>query len=1302
MKNKKWAKILSALVATSLTMTTLMASINVSATPDTNVNLKDLTVEYVDSPEGIDVDAPRFGWKMDSNLVGAEQTAYQIVVKDADGNLAWDSGKVNSDNSIAVEYASKTPLAPETDYVVSVTSWDNYGNQATADTTFSTGVDGWDDAKWVSPGETDYAVAMMRSPKQTIQNKAVKNAKLYMTALGDYKAYINGQLVESEKGETAFDPGWVNYNNYIQYQTYDVTDYISGTDLVLSAELGRGWYKSRISANGYKGVAIGGEGDLDLAMIGKLVIEYEDGTEQTIATDDTWEYNKNGPIYNHDFYTNGSFDPNATTDPDNFVDGVKWGGEKYDASKEVPGWNLPSFDTTQSEDWNDVRIITYNGDIVSNNGAAVAYYNEENNQYPQTSSFTYKDSEINYSKEEGGTSEHVLGEVVRHNVDLMKEEVTIQPGERLIVNLGQNMAGVLETTMEAEPGTTVVFSHAEMLNDGNKNPTMPRGGSTGPDGTIYTASLRGEKTAVYKFGEEAEVTYRPDFTFFGFQYVQITATKPVTIKNVVGVPITSATKQTGNITTNNADLNQLFSNVLWSQRSNFLSIPTDCPQRNERCGWTGDVQLFAGTGTFNFDSVAFLQNYQAICDDQAASYNDLYTAVMPAQQGYGKNVSSGWSDVGIVLPWTLYQQTGDISIIEESFDQMDAYMDAIGPNGEGYNENWYGDWVSLQACSIQYLNLCYRAYDAQLMAKMAEALGYQEKVDKYNQIFDETKAFFFEKYVAENGDILSATADGKSEGDTYHTEYVDNSQTAISWALKLGFYKDEAHRQYIISKLLESIKNEDGSFRPGYAEDTLAVGFLGLNVILPSLSGNGQREYAYKLLQQNQFPSWLYSVEQGATSIWERWNSYSKENSFMEPGMNSFNHFSFGACLEWMYQEMAGISRDEANPGFKHIDLTPSIDTTGGINDVQASYDSYYGVIESGWTAENGKLTTYNTTVPANTTATLYLPVEASAVENFTNITGIEFTGMTIHNDMEVASFRVAAGSYNFAVNDGVLTVSLADGYVPAVETNKTILNDVIDYADAQMQDEAYQNVIPMVRETFEAALTNAKNVAADITADQDTVNNAWRTLLNEIHKLGFVQGDKASLGSLISAAGSIETNLDRYVEAGKQEFVDALKAARAVYEDDNAMQAEIDTVSSALLDAMMELRFKADKSVLEDVLAEASKLDTSTYTAESYSVLEAAVNNANAVLADENATQDDVDLAVNAVRTAIDGLVAVDGTPSETPTDNGNTVDGTQTGQESTTTKANAAKTGDFAPIAGIAALAVAGAALAITRRKK
>ncbi|MCI8497606.1 MAG: family 78 glycoside hydrolase catalytic domain [Clostridiales bacterium] len=1047
MKHGKSKRILASALAAMLSLSTLTGGMMTGSAQEAagNIGVYDLTVEYVSEPLGIDVEAPRFGWKMDSNLIGAAQTAYQVVIKDEAGKVAYDSGKVASDASVGV--AQDAGLAPETDYTYSVTVWDNYGNVSTSESSFSTGVDSWGDAQWISPGETDYAVSMMRSPETAIANKEVKDAKLYMTSLGIFKAYINGETVLDSKGETFGDPGWVDYDEYIKYMTFDVTNMIKGDKLVLSAEVGRGWYKSGISgrggANSYDNVFVReGAGKRDLALFGKLVIEYADGEKQVIDTGADWIFNNDGPIYNADYYTGGSISPVPDTDPTknlnvdengNLIDGVTYGGEKYDANKEVDGWNVPGF--AADEAWNTVYVGTVDSRIESMNGAATAYYNTKYD-FGIADAYIYKpenNTEPGIGLDGKENPDVVWGSITREATYKEGDEITVNPGERLIVNFGQNIAGVIETVMEGQKDGYIVFSHVEMMNDGRENPNYDpsKAGSTGPAGTIYYANLRGEKTAVYKFGQDGEVTYRPDFTFFGFQQVQIMVTKPVTIKDITAKPITSALNETGNVETNVPELNKLVSNVKWSTMDNFLSIPTDCPQRNERCGWTGDIMLFSGTATFLYDVAAFLQHYVQICDEWAAINNDRYTAIMPAQQSYGTNLSCGWSDVGVILPWTLWQQTGDIAIIEKSFDQMDKYMDAVGPNGQNYHKSMYGDWVALQACSLQFLNAAFRAYDAQLMAQMAEVLGYEDKVAKYNAAFEETKEFMMNKYYDAEGNLLSCTADGYAVGSPSNNsgEYVDNSQTAISWMLKLGFYRDENHKAFLLDRVMESIHNENGSFRPGKAEDTMAVGFLGLNTIMPALSGAGATDYAYKLLCQDQFPSWIYSVKSGATSIWERWNSYSMDESFLPTSMNSFNHFSFGAVLEWMFTEVAGIQRDQMNPGFKNTILAPKMDKNGQINDVKGSYDSYYGMIKSNWTSANaGELTSYSAVVPANTTATLYLPIEAKDV--IVNTSGVKYVGDDIYGGEICAKFDVVAGGYDVTIEDGVVTVNTMDGYV--------------------------------------------------------------------------------------------------------------------------------------------------------------------------------------------------------------------------------------------------------------------------------
>ena len=395
---------------------------------------------------------------------------------------------------------------------------------------------------------------------------------------------------------------------------------------------------------------------------------------------------------------------------------------------------------------------------------------------------------------------------------------------------------------------------------------------------------------------------------------------------------------------------------------------------------------------------------------------------------FATTVASGWSDAGVIIPWVLYQQNGDTTLITAYYDQMDTYMDVVAENG--YNPDLFGDWLGMAPASTPYMNSVYQIYLSQLMEKMANVIGNSEKAEKYHNSYETLKAVFLEKYVDEEGNVLSKSADG-AEVSQHGYEFVDNAQTALLWALKCGLYENNQQRDTMIENLLINVKNEGGLIREGAQENTLSVGFLGVNVILPVLTEIGAADVAYDLLLQDAMPSWLYSVKNGATTVWERWNSYSAEESFGDSGMNSFNHYSYGACLEWMYQYMCRISLDEDQPGFKHIILQPTVDSDGGISTANGAYKSLYGEIVSSWISEEGTMRYYEAKVPANTTATLYLPVD-EATASALSAEGITYVGMTVNNGQTVAEFSLESGAYQFEFSEAGMTVSMVEGYVTA------------------------------------------------------------------------------------------------------------------------------------------------------------------------------------------------------------------------------------------------------------------------------
>ena len=1008
MKSKK---MLAAVIAAAMATTVGLSSLPAFA-QDSYTSIGDLTVNYQVNPLGVDFqDAIRFSWNMDSNLIGQGQQSYQIKLyqDNTTGNPIWNSGVVSSSQSSGIAY-NGNQLKNETHYCWTVTVVDKQGKSITSEPAhFDTGCD-FGDAKWIMPASQENGAPMLRT-EQKLTGKEVASAKLYISSLGIYTAYLNGQEVKAEQnGETVddiFNPGWTDYKYYTNYQTYDVTNYISEDSLAMGVMLGKGWYAGNISSTGAYQNVIGDSGEgatNELALIAKLAITYADGSTQVINTNQNdWKSSDYSPVTANDYFD----------------------GESYDANiaKEVDGWNNVGYDTSN---WSNVIEGNYVGELRSST-KAVARVAEEYTQHP-VSAFTYHDSET-LTPEEAGND---FGTVTKHDVDISKD-ITLKAGDKLIVDMGQNMVGVTSLSVSGPQGATMTLRHAEMLNDGRKNPTLESGGSDGPKDTLYMRAITNAKvTDTYTFSDDATQTFQPSFTYHGFRYVEITADQDITIHNLEGKVITAVGEQTGHLETSNADINQLVSNTLWSQKGNYLSIPTDCPQRGERAGWTGDAQLFAQTGVYNYDVLSFLENYNEIMQEHASQNGDAYGAIMPSSfvGFFATTVASGWSDAGVIIPWVLYQQTGDTTLIEEYYDQMDAYMDTV--DKQGYNAGLFGDWLAFSGASTPYLNAVYQIYTTQLMSKMADAIGNSNAKQKYDAKYDTLKSSFMEKYVDEQGNVLSSTADGVTTSN-HGYPVIDNAQTALLWALKCGLYDSTEQRDTMITNLIVNIKNEDGSIREGYDENTLGVGFLGVNVILPVLTEIGAQDVAYDLLLQDSMPSWLYSVKNGATTIWERWNSYSVENSFGDSGMNSFNHYSYGACLEWMYEYMSGINADEDNPGFQSIILQPTVDESGRITYANGSYDSVYGNIVSNWTANDGTMSSYHAEIPANTSATLYLPVTEEMAKSI-NVEGIAFTGMEENNGETVAAFTVQAGGYDFTIDGDKLNVSVADGYV----TNNT------------------------------------------------------------------------------------------------------------------------------------------------------------------------------------------------------------------------------------------------------------------------
>ncbi|WP_069986809.1 family 78 glycoside hydrolase catalytic domain [Massilioclostridium coli] len=1066
------------------------------------------------------------------------------------------------------------------------------------------------------------SIPMLR--KDFTADKEIERATVYATARGIYEMSINGQRV----GDEYFTPGNSDYRQQIQYTSYDVTKLLQKGENTIGATLASGWYGDEASFN-LTDYNFYGDHQSFLAM---MEIKYTDGTSSIVKTDDTWQYYGEGPVR----YA-GNFN-----------------GETYDANLEaaVAGWDTPDYDASA---W---RAATVMDSKVSGYEPKIVAKTDEGVKQVETLDATF------VSKETRGDDNHTV----------------------YIYDMGTNMVGVPQITLpEGEAGQEITLRFGESI-----YPDLPENNEYNYGdlaGLILTENYRTAlSTDRYTMkGAEGGETFVPEFTFHGYRYIEISGVdEQIPEENIKGIVLSSITEQTSNFDSSNELVNQLFENIMRSTYGNHLSIATDCPQRDERLGWSGDAQVFSRTATYMADMNSFYGNFLSLMRDAQGKQDGTYDKYAPSYNavvGNAMNLGYCWQAAGVVVPYETYLQYGDTSIITEHYDSMKLHMDGMMSKkaaGKEYltsNTGFLADHLSVASTDTPMLSNATFYYVTKAMADMAAAIGETEDAQLYSDYAAGIKAEWNATYV--DPETHKTTASGK----------VQDTQASYSLPLAYDVF-DETNKPYAEDYLVEACARENY---------TITTGFVGTAPLLPALTEGGNIEDAYKMLEQTEYASWLYPVTQGATSIWERWNSYTVENGYGgNNGMNSFNHYSLGAVGAWMMGYQVGIQRDDT-AGFQSFELQPT--PGGSFTYTNGSYESDYGTIVSNWTADQGELTSYEAVVPANTTATLYLPVSEEAVADFTAIDGITYVGMEEHNGQMTAKFNLEAGGYNFSLQDGKLVASIADGYV-ADETetaDKGILNSVIEYADAAKASGEYDNAIESVQKSFDEALTNAKAVAENDAATQEEVDAAWQTLLNEIHKLGFVAGDKTELASLIAAAEEID--LSKYVEAGQAEFTTALEAAQSVYKDGDAMQTEINEVADNLLNAMLNLRYKADKSILEEVVAKANQIDANAYTAESYAVLEAALKDANAVLANENATQEEVDAAVTNVQSAMDSLVAVEGTETETPTTDNNA---TQTGQESTTTKANAAKTGDIAPIAGIAVLAVAGAALFLFSRKK
>ena len=776
-----------------------------------------------------------------------------------------------------------------------------------------------------------------------IENEGeVKSAVWMTTGLGVFEIYVNGKPVGSDE---ALKPGFTHVKKTRRSFTYDVTGCLKkgkGEKNFFAAEVSAGWWRDKI-------VNFIGKKSAFRAV---LHVTFADGSVKVYGTKaDEWKAAIGGPVKHAAIFD----------------------GEEYDARVVPPYFGGEAFRKAERND-------EFKGEILPSEGGEICRRMDK----------ALKPVEAYIWKGVDGANEanKIFGRVHKlRNVSFDgKTTVALAKGETLVVDFGQNCAAVPAFVFKAVEGTVLTCLPAEMLNDANGERSR---GNDGPGGSVYRENLRVPNLgmrAVYTFGngkdgpyaiKDGFVFYVPVFTFFGYRYASITATDDVEFLEIGSIPVTSIKQdmEIGKIETGVADVNKLISNVYWGQLSNYLSVPTDCPQRNERLGWTADTQVFTEAGSFNADTSSFFRKWMRdLCDNQHALGG--FPGVAPLAQYGNEPMRIGWADVGVITPYQVWKQFGDAKLVEDNWAAMEKFVarvnetkyDYEATKAENHGYQW-ADWVGyedLESCSGRawknkalrpeaklywnYLGACYWRWDALMMETMAAAIG--KDAAKYAKMAEEAKAYLKANFFSAEDGLL--------------VEPMRGMQTPALFALKLGLV-DGAAKEKTVAALRRNFADHG---------DCLQTGFLGTSILMETLSENGMSDMAYTLLLQHKNPSWLYSVDQGATTIWERWNSYTKETGFGPVGMNSFNHYAYGAVLSWMYKDMAGIAADPKAPGFKNIVMAPKPDRRVGF--VKAEYKSAAGLVKSHWRYEGGKCV-WDFTVPEGATADVTLPGNAAS-----------------------------------------------------------------------------------------------------------------------------------------------------------------------------------------------------------------------------------------------------------------------------------------------------------------------------------
>ena len=893
------------------------------------IAIQKILLDYQDQPLLGTEEMPQLGWTLQSDGRNVRQSAYQWQLSETEdfGDPLYDSGRVESGESRSVPLPD-VPLSACRKYFIRAKVWTETEESGWAQAFFLTGMT---DRRWrgkfiTAEGETDWVNSKGTYLRKSWRvEKPVREAYVCATALGLYHLYLNGQKVNEEQ----FLPGWTSYHEHLCYQTWEVTDFLRQGENVLGAHLGAGWYKGMMGFV-HERCTWGTR----TAFMAQLTIRYEDSDEETVVTDESWL---------------------GCTSPVTFSE--IYDGERYDARLEQKGWNAPGFVPPMGESRNEPPAPPLR------NRLKAGYTDEEKAAQRRFAQKYYPKDTLWRPADTVAFPLRVLTPQACSRPKILCElpvrEILTTPKRETVLDFGQNLTGHVRFTVRGRPGALAHLRCFETLDAA---------------GNAYFDNLRGALAEIrYICRDDEPATYDECFSFQGFRYALIHEwPEEVKKENFTACVISSDMAETGGFSCSHPLLNQLESNIEWSLRGNFLDIPTDCPQRDERMGWTGDAQIFCRTASFLRNTYAFYRKWlRDVAIDQKAAGGGVphivpnqlrYFQVTDWLLGQGTHSAAAWADVAVILPWTLYLTYGDERILKDQFDSMKAWIDFMRSHAKDYIWNYklqFGDWVALDAAEGSYWGAtpndltctAYFAYSTGLFAKICKALGQDALAAEYGDLRDRIIRKFQDTFLDQNGVMTVQT------------------QTAHIIALYFRLIPEKGVPG-TVEGLKKLLARENGH---------LVTGFVGTPYFCHALSQNGCKKEAYDLLLKEDFPSWLYQVKAGATTVWEHWDGLKPDGSMWSPDMNSFNHYAYGAIGEWLYRVMAGLEIDENSPGYRHAVIAPQ--TGGGLTSVRGWHHSVYGLVSSQW-ERKGNHITLTVQVPVNASASVILEKGAEKPES--------------------------------------------------------------------------------------------------------------------------------------------------------------------------------------------------------------------------------------------------------------------------------------------------------------------------------